>query len=111
MVEPVIRTGFNYARSDLRHPDSYVAKLKRDSIVWWYGNFRTPKGGSAIPRAELTFRTLYNDVPGPFVSAVVPLSSLPHYQVVPYGEKANAYRTLSRRLESSKSISLLEAGL
>lgn len=81
MVELVIRTGFTYARSDLRHPDSDVAKLKRDSIVWWYGNFRTPKGGSAIPRAALTFRTLYNDVPGPFVSAVVPLSSLPHYQV------------------------------
>lgn len=76
----MVRTGFTYARSDLRHPDSNVANLKGDNIVWWYGAIRTPGRGSAIPRVGLTFRTLYNDIPGPFVPAVVPLSSLPHYQ-------------------------------
>lgn len=36
MVQPVERIDFSYPRSDLRTPDSAIAKLHGDHIVWWH---------------------------------------------------------------------------
>ncbi|WP_205896613.1 hypothetical protein, partial [Pseudomonas viridiflava] len=40
LVRPVKRVEFSYPRSDLRNPDTMVANLKGDYIVWWYNCVR-----------------------------------------------------------------------
>lgn len=80
MVELVERVDVSYIRADLRHPDSQVKVLQGDQLVWWYGPIRQNTRPRSIPLAKVHFRQLFNDKPGPRTSAIVPLSSLPHYQ-------------------------------
>jgi len=54
--------------------------LKGDQLVWWYGRIQQNTKPRSIPLAKVHFRQLFNDEPGPRTSAIVPLSSLPHYR-------------------------------
>lgn len=80
MAEKLQRIDLSYSRANLRHPDSAVERLKGDHLVWWYGPLRSGRPSRTIPLAIVIFRQLFNDVPGPWTPATVPLSSLPHYR-------------------------------
>jgi len=56
-------------------------RLKGDNIVWWYGPIQQNTRSRSIPLALIYFRRLYENEPGPFTPALVPLSSLPHYRI------------------------------
>lgn len=80
---PVKRVEFTYPRADIRHPDSGVARFREDHIVWWYNSILVnTRGVRTIPEVEVMFRRLNNGVPSSAPSwALVPLTSLPHYQI------------------------------
>lgn len=80
MAERVQRVDLSYYRTNLRHTDSQVKVLRGDQLVWWYGPIRQNTRPRSIPLAKVHFRQLFNDEPGPRTSAIVPLSSLPHYR-------------------------------
>lgn len=80
LADRLQRVDFSYFRADLRHPDSQVKLLQGDQLVWWYGPIRQNTRPRSIPLAKVHFRQLFNDKPGPRTSAIVPLSSLPHYR-------------------------------
>lgn len=80
MAERLQRVDLSYFRINLRHSDSQVKMLKGDQLVWWYGPIRQNTKPRSIPLAKVYFRQLFNDEPGPRTSAIVPLSSLPHYR-------------------------------
>ncbi|MDG9927971.1 MULTISPECIES: hypothetical protein [unclassified Pseudomonas] len=80
MTKPVKRIEFSYQRSDLRHPDSGVQRLKGDNLVWWYGPIQKSPYAKSIPLVTVSFRRLYGDIPGAISYVDVPLSSLPHYR-------------------------------
>lgn len=80
MAGKLQRIDLSYSRANLRHPDSAVERLKGDHLVWWYGPLRSGSPSRTIPLATVLFRQLFNDVPGPWTPATVPLSSLPHYR-------------------------------
>ncbi|PZE11144.1 hypothetical protein DMX10_22385 [Pseudomonas sp. 57B-090624] len=80
MTERVQRVDLSYNRPNLRHTDSQVKVLRGDQLVWWYGPVRQNTKPRSIPLVKVHFRQLFNDEPGPRTSAIVPLSSLPHYR-------------------------------
>lgn len=80
LAERLQRIDFSYYRPNLRHTDSQVKVLQGDQLVWWYGPIRQNTRPRSIPLAKVHFRQLFNDEPGPRTSAIVPLSSLPHYR-------------------------------
>lgn len=81
MVQPVERIDFSYPRSDLRTPDSAIAKLHGDHIVWWHNHIRHNARAKTMPLVELHLKRLYDNVPGPDTRALVPLSNVPHYGI------------------------------
>ncbi|WAT28557.1 hypothetical protein [Pseudomonas sp. GXZC] len=80
-MAPVKRVEFSYPRSDLTHPDSGVAQLGGNYIVWWYAKMRQNIRACSMPLVDVYFRSLKKNVPstGQFVS--LPLSSIPHYRI------------------------------
>lgn len=80
LAERLQRIDLSYYRTNLRHTDSQVKVLQGDQLVWWYGPIRQNTRPRSIPLAKVHFRQLFNDEPGPRTSAIVPLSSLPHYR-------------------------------
>lgn len=81
LADQLQRIDLSYYRINLRHTDSQVKRLQGDQLVWWYGPIRQNTRPRSIPLVKVHFRQLFNDVPGPRTSAIVPLSSLPHYRV------------------------------
>ncbi|MCH5552545.1 hypothetical protein L6227_25185 [Pseudomonas syringae pv. syringae] len=81
MVRPVKRIKFSYPRSDLRNPDSMVANLKGDYIVWWYNCVRHNPRAKTMPLVDVLFKKLVDDIPCSISVARVPLSNLPHYRI------------------------------
>lgn len=80
MAGQLQRIDLSYSSANLRHPDSLVERLQGDQLVWWYGPIQQGKRTRSVPLAKIHFRQLFNDEPGPRTSAIVPLSSLPHYR-------------------------------
>ncbi|MBK5003491.1 hypothetical protein [Pseudomonas sp. S32] len=80
MAERLQRIDLSYYRPNLRHIDSQVKMLQGDQLVWWYGPVRQNPRLRSVPLVKVHFRQLFNDEPGPRTSAIVPLSSLPHYR-------------------------------
>lgn len=81
LADQLQRIDLSYYRINLRHTDSQVKLLQGDQLVWWYGPIRQNTRPRSIPLVKVHFRQLFNDVPGPRTSAIVPLSSLPHYRI------------------------------
>ncbi|WP_440778806.1 hypothetical protein [Pseudomonas syringae] len=81
MVSPVKRVEFSYPRSDLRNPDSMVANLKGDYVVWWYNCIRHNPSAMTMPLVDVLFKKLVDDIPCSISLARVPLSNLPHYRM------------------------------
>lgn len=80
MAERVQRVNLSYYLTNLRHTDSQVKMLRGDQLVWWYGPIWQNTRPRSIPLVKVHFRQLFNDEPGTRTSAIVPLSSLPHYR-------------------------------
>lgn len=80
LAERIQRIDLSYHRIKLKHIDSDVKRLQGDQLVWWYGPIWTNTKARSIPLVKVHFKQLFNDVPGPATSAIVPLSSLPHYR-------------------------------
>lgn len=81
MAERLQRIDLTYHRTKLKNIDSTVKALQGDQLVWWYGPIFNNRSERSIPLVKVHFKQLFNDIPGPNTSAIVPLSSLPHYRI------------------------------